>query len=98
VATSDDAGAHFAAQPGEMPEEGPGRAIAGDPATVLVAGGNGLVRSTDGGRVWQPVPGVSGEVTFVGFESALVGRAVTDNRIIWTTRDAGTTWTAARFG
>jgi photosystem II stability/assembly factor-like uncharacterized protein len=41
---------------------------------------------------------VTSEVTFVGFESKQVGGAVTDNRIIWTTRDGGTTWTAARFG
>jgi len=98
VATSDDAGAHFAPQPGEIPKTGLGGPIAGDPAAVLVAGGNGLARSTDGGRAWQSVPGVNGEVTFVGFESRQVGRAVTDSRIIWTTLDAGTTWTPAPFG
>jgi photosystem II stability/assembly factor-like uncharacterized protein len=98
AATSDDAGAHFTAQPGQIPEAGIGGPIAGDPATVLVAAGNGLARSTDGGQTWQPVPDVTGEVTFVGFESNQVGRAVTNNRIIWTTRDGGKTWTAAYFG
>jgi photosystem II stability/assembly factor-like uncharacterized protein len=44
------------------------------------------------------VPGVTGEVAFVGFESDRVGRVVTGGgRTIWTTRDAGETWTKVNF-
>jgi len=42
---------------------------------------------------WNQVPDISGEVTFVGFESTTVGRVVADGgRTIWTTRDAGASW------
>jgi photosystem II stability/assembly factor-like uncharacterized protein len=98
VATSTDAGAHFAAAPGIVPVDGPSL-LSGDAGTVLVIGGlDGLARSTDGAATWALVPEISGEVTFVGFESTTVGRAVTDNRIIWTTHDGGRTWTPATFG
>jgi photosystem II stability/assembly factor-like uncharacterized protein len=42
---------------------------------------------------WNLVPDISGQVTFIGFESTSVGRVVADGgRTIWTTRDAGVTW------
>lgn len=95
VATSTDAGLHFATQPGEIPGN-PG-VLAGDPATVLVvAGFGGMARSTDGGATWQHVTDVTGDIGWVGFESTTVGRAVSaDGSTIWTTRDGGLTWHAA---
>ena len=99
VATSTDAGAHFTTQPGEIPAgSAPGR-LTGDPATVLVAAGIGMARSTDGGATWQKITDVTGEIGWVGFESQTVGRAVSaDGSTIWTTRDGGLTWHAASIG
>lgn len=97
IATSTDGGAHFAAQSGGIPQSA-GGLLAGDPATVLGAGGaQQLAVSTNGGRSWATAPGVSGNVTFVGFESDTVGRVVTDGNTIWTTRDAGVHWTPVTF-
>jgi photosystem II stability/assembly factor-like uncharacterized protein len=97
VATSTDDGATVTAEPGTVPAATAGL-LTGDPTTVLVTGGTGLSRSADGGRTWQVVPRVTGTVTFVGFESETVGRAVTDQHTIWTTHDAGKTWTPVTFG
>lgn len=98
VVTSTDAGSHFATHPGEIPL-GSASLLTGDPDTVLVAAGDGMARSTDGGATWQPVTDVTGRIGFVGFESDTVGRAVSaDGSTIWTTRDAGLTWHAASIG
>lgn len=95
LATSHDAGANFSFRPNLR---GTPDLLAGDPATVLVAGGTGgLQRSTDGGNSWHTVPDVAGPVTWVGFESQTVGRAVTDGNTIWTTHDGGQTWRAVTF-
>jgi photosystem II stability/assembly factor-like uncharacterized protein len=97
VATSTDHGANFTAQPGTIPISVPDQ-LTGDPTTVLVVARDGLARSTDGGRSWTAVPDVQGRVTFVGFESPTVGRAVTDQHTIWTTRDGGRTWRPKALG
>jgi photosystem II stability/assembly factor-like uncharacterized protein len=92
VATSGDHGRTFSARPGTVAAAAADQ-LAGDPATVLLAAGDGLVRSADGGRSWQAVVRPSGVIGFVGFESAQVGRVVADGgRSIWTTRDAGRSW------
>jgi photosystem II stability/assembly factor-like uncharacterized protein len=97
VATSTDHGATFAGQPGTTPPA-TAEQLTGDPTTVLVTAGSGLSRSPDGGNTWQRVPGVTGQITFVGFESDQVGRAVGDSgRAIWTTRDGGVTWSKVAF-
>lgn len=99
VATSVDAGQHFAAQSGVIPRSAWGGLIAGDPQTVLVVAGTGLTRSTDGGATWQQVADVTGEIGWVGFESPTVGRAVSaDGTTIWTTRDGGGSWRPAVLG
>jgi photosystem II stability/assembly factor-like uncharacterized protein len=73
--------------------------LTGDATTVLVAAGNGLARSTDGGATWHSVLSVAEHIGFVGFESTLVGRAVSaDGKTIWTTRDGGGTWAPTTFG
>jgi len=81
--------------------------IAGAPSTVLAVGGygissgettDGLQLSFDGGRTWAPAAGVTGQVSFVGFESGTVGRAITDGgRTVWTTHDGGRTWSEFTF-
>lgn len=97
VATSTDDGRHFTRQPGAVPAATAGL-LTGDATTELVTGGTGLARSTDGGASWRTVPNVTGAVSFIGFESPQVGRAVTDGgRSIWTTRNGGATWSAVRF-
>jgi len=98
VATSSNGGATFAATSGAIPADTAGL-LAGDPSTELLTGGtNGLSRSTDGGASWTGVGDVTGTVTFLGFESAQVGRCVTDGgRIVWTTTDGGLTWSAFTF-
>jgi photosystem II stability/assembly factor-like uncharacterized protein len=101
VATSSDAGSTMTAQPGALPWPLGGQVdqLAGDTSTVLAAGGSsGLAVSRDGGRSWQRVAAVPGDVTFVGFESTQVGRVIAQNgRSIWTTRDSGRTWTPISF-
>jgi photosystem II stability/assembly factor-like uncharacterized protein len=101
--TSTDGGKHFAT-PTAGGKLGPADFLAAADARtqVVFAGGDKssgaglpaarLWRSTDTGNSWSAVPQIAGTVTFLGFESATVGRAVTDNRTIWTTRDAGKTW------
>jgi photosystem II stability/assembly factor-like uncharacterized protein len=98
VATSTDAGGHFARQPGELAISA--NLLTGDPDTVLVAAGvEGMARSTDGGATWQKITDVTGEIGWVGFESQQVGRAVSgDGSTIWTTRDGGATWHPASIG
>lgn len=58
-------------------------------------------------QVGQPVGGVAGETTqvspqapgaaFLGFESSRVGRWISDERDIWTTRDGGLHWLRRAF-
>lgn len=56
-----------------------------------------VYRSDDTGNTWTPVPQLR-DVTFIGFESGSVGRALGDNgRAIWTTSDAGATWSELLF-
>ena len=96
VATSTDFGAHFAA--GD-PVPTSADLLAGDPSTVLLAGGDGLSRSTSGGRGWTQIAQVTGTLGFVGTESETKATAVSaDGRTIWTTRDGGRHWTAVSLG
>ena len=74
--------------------------VAAASRTTVLAGTTRLFRSTDAGSTWtaRAAVDVSGGVTFAGFESTSVGRLVTDDgRTVWTTRDAGATWTAVGF-
>ena len=109
VATSGDAGMHFSSQPGDIPRSAAGpwlpsanpgvstSLLTGDPTTVLVSAGRTVALSRDGGRSWSPVPAVTGQPSFAGFESTTVGRIVTGGNTIWTTRDAGAHWTHVTF-
>ena len=95
LAVSADAGAHFTARP-DLPQTAD--LLTGDPATGLIAAGiDGLQRSSDGGRTWHTVADVTGQVTWVGFETTTEARAVTNNQTIWTTEDGGKTWSPVVF-
>jgi len=96
VATSTDFGAHFTA--GD-PVPTSADLLAGDPSTVLLAGGDGLSRSTSGGRGWTQIAQVTGTLSFVGTESEIQATAVSaDGHTIWTTRDGGRHWKAVALG
>jgi hypothetical protein len=79
--------------------------IAASSAKDLFVMTGSLQRSTNGGRTWQaasaagPAPT---DVTWIGFENSNVGRAVSPptaghGSTIWTTHNAGLTWTAYTF-
>lgn len=102
--TSTDGGQSFARGSGGIGARG-GAVLGAASASTLFVSSDVLYRSTDGGGSWQKVQksgvGPLG-ATWIGFESATVGRVVepdVNNRphVIWTTRDAGRTWTAHAF-
>lgn len=70
---------------------------------IVVSGADGSYRSADGGRHFARLGGDGGSdpgaLSWLGFESSSVGRGIsTDARTVWTTRDAGQSWTATTFG
>jgi photosystem II stability/assembly factor-like uncharacterized protein len=68
--------------------------------TILVSLSDGTYRSTDGGRSYVRLEGSSapGSVDWLGFENSHDARAVSaDGRTIWTTHDAGATWSSYTF-
>jgi hypothetical protein len=78
---------------------GPATALAAASQRVLLVASDRLYRSTDAGASFTAVPDVSGPPRWLGFESATLGRALSDDgRTIWTTRDAGASWSAYAFG
>lgn len=69
-------------------------------STVVVAGDALYRGTTAGGAGFTPVPDVKAStgVCFLGFENATMGRFVgADGRTVWTTRDAGKTWSPVSF-
>ncbi|HET8581651.1 MAG TPA: hypothetical protein VFL65_00250 [Jatrophihabitans sp.] len=74
-------------------------------STALVLGDDGVYRSTNGGTSWTRViedPSLSNNSNddqWCGFETGQIGRCVSgDGNTLWTTRDAGASWTAVTFG
>ncbi len=101
LASSTDGGASFDRQPAVS------FASATEPLTigaltrdtVFAANSSTLRRSADGGRTWQSVADIPGIVTFLGFENDQVGRMLVDGgRSVWTTRDAGRSWSEVAVG
>jgi photosystem II stability/assembly factor-like uncharacterized protein len=97
---SDDCGSTFAPWPGRL-NAGQETIAAADRSTVFVVRGGRLERGVDHGRSWTAVAEdtTPGNAAFLGFENPQTGRWITgDGSVIWTTRDAGRTWTARTFG
>jgi photosystem II stability/assembly factor-like uncharacterized protein len=106
VAVSSDHGSQLRATRGTIPHTipPPPAALAGDPRTVLLASSmtspqhHRPYRSADGGRSWHAVPGITGPVTWAGFESKTDGRIIANHgRTIWSTHDAGAHWKPFTF-
>lgn len=101
-----DAGAHFGAlEPVPVSAEATVQlALADNGAVALVASTaasqpSQVIRSSDGGRGWQdvlsaPTPATPPVEPWLGFEDAVTGRVSFGDTALWTTSDAGVTWTA----
>ena len=64
---------------------------------LVVTDDGTLYRSTDAGDSWTALA-QPGDVSYLGFHSGTDGRALSDGgRAMWTTSDAGATWTQALF-
>jgi len=104
--TSTDGGAHFAAAPASL-GAATGTVLGAASSKILLVGLDQLYRSTDGGTHWQRTDsGGHGPamVDFIGFESSSVGRVLgldADGTVgastVWTTTDAGRSWTSSTF-
>jgi photosystem II stability/assembly factor-like uncharacterized protein len=97
VTVSTDGGQTFGPHRTITPAGGYTDLLVAASATHLLAARDGVVRfSGDGGQSWQ-TSAPSGTVDFAGFESASVGRVVTNGTTIWTTRDGGASWTSIQL-
>jgi hypothetical protein len=98
--TSTDGGRNFVSppRPGTL---APAAAIGAASRTVLlVANGAKLFRSDDAGDSWTAVLDldVGAGASWIGFESTTTGRVLSaSGGTIWTTHDAGVTWTPQTF-
>lgn len=100
IMTSRDGGASFtvtASDPGGSTLDHLAAASGSD----LLVSGAGLMHSADSGAHWQRV---LAPVSYLGFESEQVGRALIDSAsagqgsaVVWTTIDGGAHWTAFTF-
>ncbi len=100
--TSTDGGVAF--RPGARQALGsaPISALGAASASVLLVSSDDTYRSDDGGRTWHRLGANAGSspgaVSWFGFESTTVGRAISsDGRTVWTTLDAGKTWSKHTF-
>ncbi|MDT4891971.1 MAG: Photosynthesis system assembly factor [Pseudonocardiales bacterium] len=97
VAVSTDQGATFHRAGGGIGTGPDATLFAAATSRTLLVMGDVLYRSGDGGASWTRVQhnGV-GPLTasWIGFESPTEGRVIEAGTTIWTTHDAGVTWTA----
>jgi photosystem II stability/assembly factor-like uncharacterized protein len=102
TSTSTDAGATF--HPGAIGALGsaPVTAIGAASGSVLIVADGDTYRSTDSGASFARLAAnggsTPGDAIWFGFETDTVGRAVSaGGSTIWTTRDAGLTWSKFTF-
>jgi photosystem II stability/assembly factor-like uncharacterized protein len=105
--TSTDGGRHVTPAAGTL-GHGPISLVGAASARVLLLAADVLYRSDDGGASWTPLtpgPAVPAIAMFIGFETATTGRLIeqpvagqSGSASIWTTTDAGRTWTRSTFG
>ncbi|MCW2526063.1 MAG: hypothetical protein JWM76_923 [Pseudonocardiales bacterium] len=96
--TSADSGATFTV--GSPITSGPVTSVAALSSQLLVVSGSSLSRSTDGGQTWSAAQTLEPSATtlFVGFQSSVAGRWVSQTgSSLWTTLDAGSTYTEYAF-
>ena len=100
TATSTD-GAHFVAG-APVPGQHIGGVLGATSATDLFVLLDRLYRSTDSGAHWTPVTAGPSGGSYIGFESATVGRVISGAQSggdgTWTTTDGGQSWTFHSFG
>ncbi|HJQ03178.1 MAG TPA: hypothetical protein VJ851_16395 [Jatrophihabitans sp.] len=105
--TSTDGGAHFTAAPTVL-GSATGNGLGAASASTLLVSLDLLYLSTDGGRTWGRVDKLPGggplQADYIGFETGTVGRVLeTDANgevgatTVWTTTDAGRSWTSHTF-
>lgn len=101
--TSTDAAGHFSAAPASLGSATVGVLAAASASTLLVSS-DSLYRSTDGGRHWSRPGHAPAGASYLGFQTAEVGRAVgpaasgqLGSATVWTTTDAGQNWTSYTF-
>ena len=86
---------------GGLPTKQPAVAFAADPTLwplMVVALADGVRKSTDGGRTWQPIAGAPRDVTALAVHSEkheVVFAGTRDGRIV-VSADGGVSWQATR--
>jgi photosystem II stability/assembly factor-like uncharacterized protein len=100
--TSTNDGAKFVPGGRQALGSGPISALGAASASTLLVSSDDTYRSDDGGQTWSRLGANSGSspgvVSWFGFESTTVGRAISsDGRTVWTTLDAGKTWSKHTF-
>jgi photosystem II stability/assembly factor-like uncharacterized protein len=96
--TSTDNGATFTL--GAPITSGRATAVAALSSQLLVVSGSSLSRSTDGGQTWSPAQTLESSATtlFLGFQSSVDGRWISQSgSSLWTTSDAGNTYSEYAF-
>jgi photosystem II stability/assembly factor-like uncharacterized protein len=106
--TSTDGGAHFTAAAATLGAAN-GDGLGAASSSVLLVSLDLLYRSTDGGNHWGRVDKLPGggplAASFIGFETSTTGRVLEadagggpGSTRVWTTTDAGRSWTVHTFG
>ena len=100
--TSTNDGAKFVPGGRQALGSAPISALGAASASVLLVSSDDTYRSDDGGRTWHRLGANAGSspgaVSWFGFESTTVGCAISsDGRTVWTTLDAGKTWSKHTF-
>ncbi|HEU5266834.1 MAG TPA: hypothetical protein VFU35_09035 [Jatrophihabitans sp.] len=103
VITSTNGGASYRAGSRTALGAAPVGAFGAASAQVLVVTSDQAYRSTDGGnhfeRLGANAGSSPGQLGWLGFESPTVGHGIAaDRRSVWTTADAGVTWSRHTFG